>query len=91
MCLVVGWKSEIGLQAEAWVRSVGEKINHGAMILIDYGFPAHEFYHPDRQTGTVMCHYRHRAHGDPFFYPGLQDITAHIDFTAIADTAREVG
>ncbi len=85
-----GYRSEIGLRAEAWVRSLGENINTGVLLLIDYGFPAREFYHPQRRQGTLMCHYRHVAHDDPFFYPGLQDISVHVDFTAIARAAREV-
>lgn len=63
----------------------------GAAILIDYGFPAHEYYLPQRAQGTLMCHYRHHAHDDPFYLPGLQDITAHVDFTAIARAAVEGG
>jgi SAM-dependent MidA family methyltransferase len=59
--------------------------------VIDYGFPRHEFYHPQRSMGTLMCHYRHRAHGDPFYLPGLQDISAHVDFSALADAARAGG
>lgn len=86
-----GYRSEMGLRAEAWVRSVGEKLNRGVMLLLDYGFPRHEFYHPQRQQGTLMCHYRQMAHDDPFFHPGLQDISVHIDFTAIAHAAREAG
>jgi SAM-dependent MidA family methyltransferase len=61
----------------------------GAAILIDYGFPAHEYYHPQRSQGSLMCHYRHHAHPDPFYLPGLQDITAHVDFTAMARAALE--
>jgi SAM-dependent MidA family methyltransferase len=61
------------------------------MILIDYGFPQSEYYHPQRSSGTLMCHYRHRAHDDPFVWPGLQDITAHVDFTAVADAALAAG
>jgi SAM-dependent MidA family methyltransferase len=57
-------------------------------LLIDYGFPRHEYYHPQRAMGTVMCHYRHRAHADPLWLPGLNDITAHVDFSAIAEAAR---
>lgn len=86
-----GYRSEIGLRAEAWVRSLGEKINTGVMLLIDYGFPRREFYHPQRRQGTLMCHYRHVAHDDPFFYPGLQDISVHVDFTTLSRAAREVG
>jgi SAM-dependent MidA family methyltransferase len=59
--------------------------------VVDYGFPQREYYHPDRRTGTLMCHYRHRAHSDPFVWPGLQDITAHVDFSAIARAGREAG
>ncbi len=88
--LTEGYQSEIDLRAESWVRSVGEKINTGVLLLIDYGFPRREFYHRERREGTLMCHYRHVAHDDPFFYPGLQDISVHIDFTAIAGAAQEV-
>jgi SAM-dependent MidA family methyltransferase len=63
----------------------------GAALLLDYGFPAHEYYHPQRDTGTLMCHYRHHAHPEPFFLPGLQDITAHVDFTAMALSAQDAG
>jgi len=83
--------SEIGEQAEAWVETVGSRLVRGAMLLIDYGFPRHELYHPQRDSGTLRCHYRHRAHDDPFLWPGLQDITAHVDFTAIGDAAARAG
>lgn len=63
----------------------------GAALLIDYGFPAHEYYLPQRAQGTLMCHYRHRAHADPFYLPGLQDITAHVDFTEVARAGLEAG
>jgi SAM-dependent MidA family methyltransferase len=66
----------------------GEK---GAAIFFDYGFPAHEYYVDARVGGTLMCHYRHHAHPDPFFLPGLQDITAHVDFTAMALAAQDAG
>ena len=85
------YQSEINLQAEAWMRSLGRSLCKGAIILIDYGFPGHEYYHPQRHRGTLMCHIQHRAHDDPFFAPGLQDITAHVDFTAMAQAAREDG
>jgi SAM-dependent MidA family methyltransferase len=83
--------SEIGLAAGDWTAAWGSLLARGALLLIDYGFPRHEFYHPQRASGTLMCHYRHRAHGDPFFLPGLQDITAHVDFTAIAESGDEAG
>jgi SAM-dependent MidA family methyltransferase len=63
----------------------------GVMLLIDYGFPAREYYHAQRSAGTLMCHYHHRAHPDPFFLPGLQDITSHIDFSAVARVGAEAG
>lgn len=86
-----GYQSEIGLQAEGWIRSVGEKLLTGVMILIDYGFPQAEFYHWDRVQGTLMCHHRHSAHDNPFYFPGIQDITAHMDFSALADAAYDAG
>ncbi len=85
------YASEIALAARAWMRSVAESIEKGALLVIDYGFPAREFYHPQRSTGTLMCHYRHRAHADPFLYPGLQDITAHVDFSALAASGKAAG
>jgi SAM-dependent MidA family methyltransferase len=89
--LADGYESEIGLAAEGWVRSVADILEHGVLLLIDYGFPRSEFYHPDRSRGTLMCHYRHHAHPDPLRLVGLQDITAHVDFSAIAAAARETG
>ena len=66
-------------------------LKQGVMLLIDYGFRRAEFYHPSRNTGTLMCHYRHHAHTDPFLYPGLQDITAHVDFTDVAEAGIAAG
>jgi SAM-dependent MidA family methyltransferase len=86
-----GYRSELGEQASAWVESVGGRIAHGALLLIDYGFPRAEFYHPQRAQGTLMCHYRHHAHDDPLWLPGLQDITAHVDFSAVDAAARAAG
>jgi SAM-dependent MidA family methyltransferase len=86
-----GYVSEIGLAAADWTAAWGGILARGVLLLIDYGFPRREFYHPQRASGTLMCHYRHRAHGEPFFLPGLQDITAHVDFTAIAESAYEAG
>ncbi len=87
--LPLGYTSEINLAAEAWLGSVAEVLAAGVILLIDYGFPRHEYYHSQRASGTLMCHYRHRAHGDPLFLPGLQDITAHVDFTALAEAALD--
>ena len=83
--------SEISLAARGLVSSLCERLSSGALLFIDYGFGAREYYHPQRNTGTLMCHYRHHAHDDPFFLPGLQDITAHVDFTAIAESAIDHG
>jgi SAM-dependent MidA family methyltransferase len=83
--------SEISLAAPALVRTLGGLLEQGVLLFVDYGFPAAEYYHPQRASGTLMCHYRHRVHDDPFLWPGLQDITAHVDFTAAARAAREAG
>jgi SAM-dependent MidA family methyltransferase len=85
------YDSEIGLAGQAWMRSIGECLARGAIFVIDYGFPRREYYHPQRSMGTLMCHAQHRAHADPFQRPGEQDITAHVDFSALADAARSVG
>jgi SAM-dependent MidA family methyltransferase len=83
--------TEVNLAAEALVRTVARSLEAGAAIFIDYGFPEREYYHPQRSMGTLRCHYRHRFHGDPFFLPGLQDMTAHVDFTAMGDAAESGG
>jgi SAM-dependent MidA family methyltransferase len=85
------YASEIALVARGWVSTVAASLELGALLVIDYGFPAREFYHPQRSTGTLMCHYRHFAHADPFLYPGLQDVTAHVDFSALAAGAKAAG
>jgi SAM-dependent MidA family methyltransferase len=79
--------SEINLQAESWVAGLGDWLTRGAALLIDYGFPRHEYYHPQRHRGTLMCHIQHLAHDNALMAPGIQDITAHVDFTATADAA----
>jgi SAM-dependent MidA family methyltransferase len=89
--LPAGYESEIGLAAEGWVRTVADILEAGVVLLVDYGFPRSEFYHPQRTTGTLMCHYRHRAHPDPLVLVGLQDITAHVDFTAVAAAGTAAG
>jgi SAM-dependent MidA family methyltransferase len=87
----VPYESEIGLAARAWMRTLAERIDEGVIFVVDYGFPRREYYHPQRAMGTLMCHTRHRAHGDPFERPGEQDITAHVDFSALAHAAHEGG
>lgn len=83
--------SEICLAARGLVNSLASCLEQGVLLFTDYGFGAREFYHPQRNTGTLMCHYRHRAHSDPFFLPGLQDITAHVNFTDIAECGIDAG
>lgn len=87
----VPYDSEIGLVGRAWIRTLGEQLEQGVIFIVDYGFPRREYYHPQRAIGTLMCHAHHRAHGDPFERPGEQDITAHVDFSALALAARESG
>jgi SAM-dependent MidA family methyltransferase len=86
-----GYISEINLSAQYFIHGLADILQKGAILLIDYGFGRREYYHPQRSRGTLMCHYRHFAHDDPFYLPGLQDITAHVDFSAIADMAAKDG
>ncbi len=79
-----GYLSEIGPARNAWVASIARRIERGLLLMIDYGYPRHELYHPDRSEGTLRCHFRHRRHDDPFVLAGLQDISAHVDFSALA-------
>jgi SAM-dependent MidA family methyltransferase len=83
--LAPGYASEINLLLAPWVRGIAGMLDMGLLLLVDYGYPRHEYYHAQRRTGTLLCYYRHRAHDDPFLWPGLQDITAHVDFTAVAE------
>lgn len=83
--------TETHAEAEGFTRAVGAMLTRGAAFFIDYGFPAAEYYHPQRAEGTLMCHYRHHSHPDPFHYPGLQDITAHVNFSGIAEAAVDAG
>jgi SAM-dependent MidA family methyltransferase len=83
--------SEINLASEALVRSLGAMLSRGLLLFLDYGYPAAEYYHAQRDRGTLMCHYRQHAHDDPFYLPGLQDITAHVDFSAIAEAGIDAG
>jgi len=83
--------SEINPAAEALVEDLGRRMTGGAFLVIDYGFPQREYYHPQRSEGTLMGHYRHHAHTNPFLWPGLSDLTAHVDFTAIALAGERAG
>jgi SAM-dependent MidA family methyltransferase len=86
-----GYQSEISLAARSWAAEWSHRLQCGALLLIDYGFPRREFYHQQRERGTLMCHYRHHSHPDPFHLPGLQDLTVHVDFTAIIAAAHHGG
>jgi SAM-dependent MidA family methyltransferase len=86
-----GYLTEVHPVAVGFMSTLATMLHSGAAILFDYGFPGHEFYVDDRTGGTLMCHYRHHAHPDPFYLPGLQDITAHVDFTAMALAAQDAG
>ncbi len=81
--------SEIGEQANGWVASMAKSLKRGVVLLIDYGFGSQEYFHPQRNAGTLRCHYRHHAHDDVFYLPGLQDITSHVNFSAIYAAAVE--
>jgi SAM-dependent MidA family methyltransferase len=86
-----GYRSEVLPQLPYWIQAVGGLLQDGAMLFVDYGYPRHEFYLPERSDGTLVCHHRHTAHGDPFHLPGLQDITAFVDFTAVAEAGVNAG
>jgi SAM-dependent MidA family methyltransferase len=75
----------------AWLRAVTEQMERGIAVFADYGLPRHEYYHPSRDRGTLRCHYRHRAHDDPWMHPATQDITAWVDFTRVAEAADGLG
>lgn len=86
-----GYVSEINLRLGPWMASIGQTLQRGALLLIDYGYSTTEYYHPERDGGTLLCHHRHRAHDDPLALPGLQDITANVDFSAVARAGTEAG
>jgi SAM-dependent MidA family methyltransferase len=89
--LPLGYVSEVNLRQVSWLGALAEGMRRGAVILVDYGYSAQEFYHSQRSGGTLMCHYRHRAHDNPFYWVGLQDITSYVDFTSVARAALEAG
>lgn len=89
--LELPYVSEVCPRLPAFVKLLGQALSKGAMLFIDYGYPRGEYYLPERSMGTLMCHYRHRAHDDPFVFPGLQDITAFVDFTSVAEAGVEAG
>lgn len=91
MKLPDGYRSEVLPQLPYWLQAVAGTIDAGLVLFVDYGYPRREFYLPERRDGTLVCHYRHRAHDDPFFLPGLQDLTAFVDFTAVAEAGLHAG
>lgn len=86
-----GYRSEVCPAQGAWLGTLADAVQTGVILLMDYGFPAQEYYHPQRDRGTLMCHYRHRSHTDPFLWPGLSDITAHVDYSALVREAGAAG
>jgi SAM-dependent MidA family methyltransferase len=82
-----GYVAELSPRIPAWIRSASDCLGQGVALLFDYGLPAAQLYHPQRTQGTLRCHFRHTAHDDPFVNVGLQDITAWVDFTAVAHAA----
>jgi len=84
-----GYTSELNMALPAWIGALSHCLARGMILLTDYGYPRHEYYHPDRGQGTLLCHYRHRAHPDPLVHVGLQDITASVDYSAVAEAAVE--
>lgn len=86
-----GYMSEINFNLQPWLNSLAQILNSAAVYLVDYGYPRTEYYLPERNTGTLMGYYRHRAFDDPLWYPGLQDLTAFVDFTAVAEAALNSG
>jgi SAM-dependent MidA family methyltransferase len=89
--LPAGYTSELCLRVTPWIMSLAQSLQRGLMLLCDYGLPRRHYYHPQRMTGTLRCHFRQRAHDDPYINIGLQDITAWVDFTRVAEAALEAG
>ena len=89
--LAPGYVSEVGLLRSGWTKELCERIQRGVVLLFDYGYSRREYFHPQRSDGTLTCYYRHRRHDDVFHLPGLQDLTAHVDFSAIAEAAEVSG
>lgn len=87
----ISYDTEVNLSAESWLASIAENIQQGAVFIIDYGYAKTDYYHPQRSDGTLMCYYQHQGHDNPLILQGLQDITAHVDFTALAQAAFDNG
>src|SRR3990167_4965093 len=89
--LPVGYESEINLMLPTWIRSLADALKKGVILLFDYGYGRAEYYHPDRKQGTLRCYFKHHAHDNPLIFVGLQDITAHVDFTTVIESAAATG
>lgn len=85
------YRSELVPELAAWMETVTRPLRSGLALFVDYGYPRREYYSAERHMGTLICHYRHRAHGDPYWYPGLNDLSAFVDFTAVAEAGRDAG
>jgi SAM-dependent MidA family methyltransferase len=85
------FESEINLRLGPWIAALSDALERGVVFILDYGYPQAEYYQDDRSRGTLMCHYRHRAQADPYLHLGLQDIGAHVDFTAVAEAGASAG
>ena len=86
-----GYESEICIDLPGWLETITSPLKRGSVLFIDYGYPRSEYYHPSRSGGTLVCHYRHRSHFDPFVWPGLTDLSAFVDFTATAEATVDCG
>ena len=86
-----GYCSELNAGLEPWLASVADSLERGVMLFVDYGLPRRELYAAERSSGTLLCHFRHRFHDDPLVNVGLQDITAWVDFTAVAEAGERAG
>jgi len=91
LALPPGYLTEINLAADALIASLAHGLDRGLILMIDYGFSASEYYHPQRHMGTLRAHFRHHALDDPFYLPGLADLTAHVDFSAVARAGTDAG
>ena len=89
--LATPYITEINCNIKPWINSLNDVLDQGLILISDYGYPRKEYFHPQRHTGTLICHYRHQVHDDPFLYPGLQDITASVEFTTVAEAAVDAG
>jgi SAM-dependent MidA family methyltransferase len=89
--LAIPYITEINCNIKPWINSLNDVLDQGLILISDYGYPRQEYFHPQRHAGTLICHYRHQVHDDPFLYPGLQDITASVEFTTVAEAAVDAG